>query len=120
MAQGLFAKAPARKDSLSARLLPALLVLLVIFLFFAPALLNPGLLFIVGMTLIQSIFALSWNLLFGFTGLASFGHAGFYAIGAYFTGAALRYNFPLPFIVVLLIAGLLGAAVAWAIGVVAL
>lgn len=98
----------------------AALVAGVILLMLAPDLLNPGLLFIVGMTLVQSIFALSWNLLFGFTGLASFGHAGFFAIGAYFTGAALRYDFPLPFFVILAIAGLGGAVVALAIGVVAL
>lgn len=94
--------------------------LLVVLLFFAPELINPGLLFILGMTLIQSVFALSWNLLFGYTGLASFGHAGFYAIGAYFTGAALRYDFQLPFVVTLLIGGALGALVAYIIGVVAL
>lgn len=93
---------------------------LVVLLFFAPELVNPGLLFIIGMTLIQSVFALSWNLLFGYTGLASFGHAGFYAIGAYFTGAALRYGFQLPFVVTLLIGGALGALVAYIIGVVAL
>lgn len=93
---------------------------LVVLLFFAPELINPGLLFILGMTLIQSVFALSWNLLFGYTGLASFGHAGFYAIGAYFTGAALRYGFQLPFVVTLLIGGALGALVAYIIGVVAL
>ena len=93
---------------------------LVVRLFFAPEMINPGLLFILGMTLIQSVFALSWNLLFGYTGLASFGHAGFYAIGAYFTGAALRYGFQLPFVVTLLIGGALGALVAYIIGVVAL
>lgn len=100
--------------------LTALGAVLVVLLFFAPALVNPGLLFIIGMTLIQSVFALSWNLLFGYTGLASFGHAGFYAIGAYFTGAALRYGFQLPFVVTLLIGGALGALVAYIIGVVAL
>lgn len=109
----------AEKSSLSWGGIAAIVVLVVL-LILAPDLLNPGLLFIVGMTLIQSIFALSWNLLFGFTGLASFGHAGFFAIGAYFTGAALRYDFPLPFFVVLAIAGLGGALVALIIGVVAL
>jgi branched-chain amino acid transport system permease protein len=99
---------------------PAALLVLIGCLFFAPELVNPGLLFIVGMTLIQSVFALSWNLLFGYTGLASFGHAGFYAIGAYFTGAALRYDFHLPFLAVLAVAALLGAAVAFLIGIVAL
>lgn len=98
----------------------AVLVLLFVLLLFAPAMLNAGLLFWVGMTMIQAVFALSWNLLFGFTGLASFGHAGFYAIGAYFTGAALRYDFPLPFLGILALAGIFGALVALAIGVVAL
>ncbi|ASP20995.1 high-affinity branched-chain amino acid transport system permease protein LivH [Antarctobacter heliothermus] len=99
---------------------PVALTILVVLLYFAPHLVNPGILFVVGMTLIQSVFALSWNLLFGYTGLPSFGHAGFYAIGAYFTGAALRYDFQLHFLVTLVIAGLLGALVALAIGVVAL
>jgi branched-chain amino acid transport system permease protein len=85
-----------------------------------PVIVNPGLLFLIGLTLIQAVFALSWNLLFGYTGLASFGHAGFFAIGAYFTGAALRYEFPIPFIGILVLAGGLGACVAWLIGIVAL
>ena len=96
------------------------LALIFLCLMFAPQLVNPGLLFLIGMMLIQSVFALSWNLLFGYTGLASFGHAGFYAIGAYFTGAALRYEFPLPFVVILLLSALSGAAVAFVIGIVAL
>lgn len=86
----------------------------------APDLLDPGLLFLLGLTLIQGVFALSWNLLFGYVGLASFGHAGFFALGAYYTGAALRYNFGLPFPAILLTAALLGALVAWLIGIVAL
>ena len=49
---------------------------------FAPALVNPGLLFLIGLTMVQSVFALSWNLLFRYAGLASFGHAMFYGIGA--------------------------------------
>jgi branched-chain amino acid transport system permease protein len=35
---------------------------------------------------ILSIFALSYDLIFGITGLLSFGHAMFYAVGAYLTG----------------------------------
>lgn len=86
----------------------------------APEVLNPGLLFVVGLTLIQALFSLSWNLLFGYTGLASFGHAAFFALGAYFTGAMLRYEAGVPFLLVLALAALAGAAVAWAVGVVAL
>ena len=85
-----------------------------------PWLTNPGLLFLAGLTLIQAVFALSWNLLFGYAGLASFGHAGFFAVGAYFTGACLRYHLGIPFMLVLLLADVFGAAVAWLIGIVAL
>lgn len=81
---------------------------------------NPGLLFLAGLTLIQAVFALSWNLLFGYAGLASFGHAGFFALGAYLTGACLRYNVGIPFLLLLVLAGLAGAAAAWLVGVIAL
>ena len=39
----------------------------------APAFVNPGLLFLVGLTMVQAVFALSWSLLFRYAGLASFG-----------------------------------------------
>ena len=39
--------------------------------------------------LILGLFALGFNLLFGYTGLLSFGHAAFYAAGAYATGLLL-------------------------------
>ncbi|MDP0929491.1 branched-chain amino acid ABC transporter permease [Paracoccus onubensis] len=120
MVQNSSTSIQGRMTTFSPVLGPVVLTALFAFLFFAPMMLNAGLLFWVGMTMIQAIFALSWNLLFGYTGLASFGHAGFYAIGAYFTGAALRYDFQLPFLVVLAVAGILGALVALAIGVVAL
>lgn len=39
---------------------------------------------------ILAIFALSYDLILGVTGLLSFGHAMFYAVGAYFTGIAFK------------------------------
>ncbi|NIO05922.1 MAG: branched-chain amino acid ABC transporter permease [Proteobacteria bacterium] len=39
--------------------------------------------------LIMVLFALSFNLLFGYTGLLSFGHAAYFSIGAYGTGLFL-------------------------------
>ena len=39
--------------------------------------------------LIFGLFALGFNLLYGYTGLLSFGHAGYYGLGAYGTGIAL-------------------------------
>ena len=64
---------------------------------------NPGLEFIIGLVLIQALFAMSWNILFGYAGLASFGHAGFFAMGAYTTGALLRYQVALPFPLMLML-----------------
>lgn len=81
---------------------------------------NPGLQFIIGLVLIQALFAMSWNILFGYAGLASFGHAGFFAMGAYTTGALLRYQVAIPFPLMLLLGALIGGAAAWLIGIVAL
>jgi len=39
---------------------------------------------------ILAIFALSYDLIFGITGLLSFGHAMFFAVGAYLTGIMLK------------------------------
>lgn len=44
---------------------------------------------------ILALYALSYDLIFGFTGLLSFGHSMFFAVGAYLTGIALK-NFGLP------------------------
>jgi branched-chain amino acid transport system permease protein len=45
--------------------------------------------------LLLALLSLSFNLLFGVTGLLSFGHAAFYAGGAYATALALRAGAPL-------------------------
>lgn len=46
---------------------------------------------------ILGIYALSYDLLLGVTGLLSFGHAMFFAVGAYTMGILLKsYNLPLP------------------------
>ena len=51
---------------------------------------------------ILALYALSYDLIFGFTGLLSFGHSMFFALGAYLTGILLK-NFGLS----------LGATVGW-------
>jgi branched-chain amino acid transport system permease protein len=51
---------------------------------------------------ILAIFALSFDLLFGITGLLSFGHAMFFAVAAYLTGIALK-TLQLPFWQVILL-----------------
>jgi ABC-type branched-subunit amino acid transport system permease subunit len=75
-----------------------------------------GVLFLAGLALIQALFATSWNLLFGYTGLASFGHAGFFAAGAYFTGAALHEGYMVPFPLLLVLSAGVGAALAFIVG----
>lgn len=45
--------------------------------------------------LVYGIFAVGYNLLFGYTGLLSFGHAAFFGTGAYVTGIAIgRFGVP--------------------------
>ncbi len=39
---------------------------------------------------ILALFAISYDLIFGFTGLLSFGHSMFFAVGAYATGIAIK------------------------------
>jgi branched-chain amino acid transport system permease protein len=60
---------------LTAALVAALIVL--------PLLAGNYLTYLTIQILILSLFALGFNLLFGYTGLLSFGQAGFYAVGAY-------------------------------------
>ena len=60
---------------------------------------------------ILGIYALSYDLLLGVTGLLSFGHAMFFAVGAYAAGIALKsLNLPLPqTLVVVVIIGVVQA-----------
>jgi len=47
--------------------------------------------------LILGLFAVGFNLIYGYTGLLSFGHAAFYGMGAYGCGIAIaRYGLPWP------------------------
>jgi len=64
---------------------------------------------------VWAIFGLSWNLLSGYTGLISFGHAAFFGIGAYATALGQIY-FDLPPWVSIPIAALLGGIAGLAIG----
>src|SRR5580692_9549015 len=67
------------------------------------------------MVCIYAVLATSFNLLIGFAGLFAFGHAVFYALGAYTTAiAAMRLHlpFPLPLLISIVITGIVGLAVA--------
>jgi branched-chain amino acid transport system permease protein len=64
---------------------------------------------------IVSLFAMSLNLLLGYTGLVSFGHAAYFGIGAY-TCALLMKSAGAPFLPSLLAGGLMAAAFALLFG----
>ena len=61
----------------------ALLGALMAALFLLPLMAGPYPVYLAIQILILSVFALGFNLLFGYTGLLSFGQAGFFAVGAY-------------------------------------
>jgi branched-chain amino acid transport system permease protein len=65
--------------------------------------------------LIFGLFAVSLNLLLGYTGLISFGHAAYFGIGAY-TCALLMKKASIPFVLAFAAAGLLGGIAALIIG----
>ncbi len=60
-----------------------LLLALIVFLFLLPHLVGKYVMYMTMHILVLSVFALGFNLLLGYTGLLSFGQAGFYACGAY-------------------------------------
>jgi branched-chain amino acid transport system permease protein len=65
--------------------------------------------------LIFGLFAVSLNLLLGYTGLISFGHATYFGIGAY-TCALLMMKASVPFLLAFVAAGFLGGISALVIG----
>ncbi|KGX87856.1 branched-chain amino acid ABC transporter permease [Pontibacillus marinus] len=70
---------------------------------------NRTILFLITQVFIFGIFAMSYDLLLGFTGIVSFGHAMFFGIGAYSVSIILDRNEPTMFYLVI------GAIVAMAI-----
>ena len=71
-----------------------------------------GIIILAGINLLA---VLGLSLLTGFTGLFSFGHAGFMAIGAY-TTAVMTVKFNVPFTLALLIGGIMASLISLIIG----
>ncbi|WP_212824881.1 branched-chain amino acid ABC transporter permease [Catellatospora sp. TT07R-123] len=78
----------------------------------------PGTLNLLALCLVFAGLAAGYDLLFGRTGLLSFGHALYFAIGAYLTVILMNHGFALP--VAALLAMVAGTAVAALLGAVAL
>ena len=93
----------------------ALLAIVVVAVLLVPVAFGSFAQYLVLNVLLLALFALSFNLLFGMTGLLSFGQAAFYAAGAYVAGLLLRARLPLLPSVVL--GALAGAAIAAVVGV---
>jgi len=71
--------------------------------------------FIVTEILILGLFAASFNLIFGYTGMLSFGHAAFFGVGAYATALVL-IHLQWPFLACLLVSMAAGALLSLIIG----
>lgn len=84
-----------------------LVLLLLVALAFLPQVASRFSIYLAIQILLLSLLAMGFNLLFGYTGLLSFGHAAFYAVGAYAAGLLLMKVTPS-----LLLAVLAGTATA--------
>jgi branched-chain amino acid transport system permease protein len=56
-----------------------------------------------------SLYAMSFNMLFGYGGMLSFGHSAYFGIGAYTTALMFKHFAGLPLVVSLLLGGIAGA-----------
>lgn len=68
------------------------------------------------LVLVWAVMGLSWNMLSGYTGLMSFGHAAFFGLGAYFTVLSHAYFGLTPWIAIPL-SGVVGAAAGLVVGI---
>jgi branched-chain amino acid transport system permease protein len=83
--------------------------------FFVPALGSRFYTYLANDIVIWALFATSLNLLVGYTGLVSFGHAAYFGIGAYTTGLLMK-QLGVPFVLAFPAAGVLAGAFALVFG----
>ena len=94
-------------------------IVLFVFLFTMPLYLSSYSIYLFNIILVHVILAVGLNILVGYTGQISLGHAGFFAIGAYGT-ALLMTHLGLPFFAAIIAAGLIAAFSGFIIGLPAL
>ncbi len=82
---------------------------------FVPALGSRFYTFLAAEVVILALFAVSLNLLLGYTGLVSFGHAAYFGIGAYTTGILMK-RVAVPFVLAWPAAGVLAGLAALVFG----
>lgn len=94
-------------------------ILFLTFLFTLPLYITSYYFLTFNLILVYIIAALGLNLLVGYTGQISLGHAGFFAIGAYGTTFLMSY-FGVPFFIAIVLAGFIAAFLGFIIGLPAL
>jgi branched-chain amino acid transport system permease protein len=92
---------------------------LLILLFTLPLYVPSYNIYLINIILVNIILAVGLNILVGYTGQISLGHAGFFAVGAYGTALAM-IHLHLPFLPAILMAALLAAFLGFIIGLPAL
>ena len=104
---------PGTAAPVSARALVAPVVFVAALL--VPALGSRFYTFVANDVIIWALFATSLNVLVGYTGLVSFGHAAYFGVGAYVTGILMK-KLAVPFVLAWPAAGIFGAAFALVFG----
>lgn len=97
------------------RLRALVLAVLVVLLAAVPLVTQAYYTWIVASVLLLALFAAGFNVLFGYTGLLSFGHAAFFGVGAYASALVLRAwpSLPLAVLVGVLAAGVVGVVIGY-------
>jgi branched-chain amino acid transport system permease protein len=90
-----------------------------LFLFTLPLYLPSYNIYLLNIIMVNVILAVGLNILVGYTGQISLGHAGFFAIGAYGT-SLIMLHLHFPFLAAIIIAGLIAAFFGFIIGLPAL
>ena len=86
-----------------------IIVVAILLLFIAPRLLKVTQIRILNEIAYFSLFAVSFNLLFGYAGLLSFGQAAYFGLGAYTTAILLKRVVGTPLLLAILLGGIAGA-----------
>ena len=79
----------------------------------------PAYAYLVALFMVYALVAVGLNLLVGFTGQISLGHAGFFAVGAYTLGFLVT-SLQWPFLLALVVAALVSALIGYVVGIPAL
>ena len=92
-------------------------IIAVVILLLAPLFLGKYTIFLLSLLAIYALVALGLNLLMGYTGQIAAGHAGFLALGAYFTAITGENLQWMPCPVILLLAGIFSGAIGFLLGI---